>query len=493
MKKFLSFVFFSAMLVSITVSGCHSYKVISESKDSVKSDDTTNKPSKITAMVDIFLPQEQGHKEFIDEYKRQTGIDLEIIMPQHNQYYNLISVMFASNNIPDVIELGDQNYMNYATKDALVDLMPYVKSGRAEENISKTYMDALTIGGKLYGFPLTNGGGCVTYIRKDWLDRLGLSIPENYNELCDVMRAFTDNDPDGNGINDTYGYTGVLYSEGKLQDFYMKDFFQKGTSDFCLKNGRWQDGFTQSEFREGLNRLKKAYSDGIVDPQIFTNQTSICRDKLSMGRVGIFSYWGNYWAVRLEESIRNTSDSNARLIAINPISESEYLNRVPIATSITKKAQNPEGIYKWFIDYMHDGNIGQTLFVYGVENVHWRKLDNKAQFLPKLNNSKEVFDKAYFSEDTSPTVFEFGSLIPLDSRITAAKKAQLSNFRQLTLLPPSNTYTSVYSEVQKLKMDIASQIISGEVGCEEGMLNYGREVQILGLDKILREFNESAK
>lgn len=484
-----------AMAVTVFLTGClqKTEQTNIELNTSVINKNSPDKPLKIRAMVDTFLPQEQGHKEFIAEYRKQTGIELEIIMPQHNQYYDVMSVMFASNNIPDVIELSDQNYVNYATKGALLDINEYVKEGRAVENVSKTYLDALTISDKLYGFPLTNGGGCVTYIRKDWLDKLGLNIPRTYAQLYNVMKEFTFSDPDGNGIKDTYGYTGVLFSEGKLQDIYLKDFYQKGTSDFTNKSGKWEDGFSKQEFTEGLERLKKAYNDGVVDPQLFTNQTAICRDKLSMGRVGMLSYWNNYWAVRLEDSIKKTSDKNAELIAINPIAESEYVNRVPIASAIPRSTKNPEGVYKWYIDYMHDGNKGQTLFVYGVENVHWKRTGDKIEFLPKLNNTAELFDKSYFSEDTSSTPFKFGSLIPLDKRVTQAYTASKSNFRQLTLLPPSNAYTGAYKEIQKLKRDIASQIIAGEIGSDEGMNIYKREMKLLGIDKILMELNEGIK
>ena len=62
--------------------------------------------------------------------------------------------------------------------------------------------------GKSYGLASTgsiakNEG---LLIRKDWLDKLGLKVPTTTDELMAVMKAFTFNDPDGNGKADTYGY-----------------------------------------------------------------------------------------------------------------------------------------------------------------------------------------------------------------------------------------------------------------------------------------------
>ena len=50
-------------------------------------------------------------------------------------------------------------------------------------------------------------GQCLIIFRQDWLDKLGLKYPETLDDMKNVLIAFTNNDPDGNGKNDTYGYT----------------------------------------------------------------------------------------------------------------------------------------------------------------------------------------------------------------------------------------------------------------------------------------------
>src|SRR4030042_2784638 len=66
----------------------------------------------------------------------------------------------------------------------------------------------VTIDGKMYGLPdpgqIPPTDGLV--IRKDWLDKLGLAMPKTMDELIEVARKFTNDDPDGNGKNDTYGF-----------------------------------------------------------------------------------------------------------------------------------------------------------------------------------------------------------------------------------------------------------------------------------------------
>ncbi len=451
------------------------------------------KPDKIKAFVDTFMVKEQGHDQLIEEYKKQTGITLEITQPAHNQYYDVLNVTFASGDIPDVVEIAEQNYLKYATQGGLADLTQQVKNSKVLQAVEPAYMDALKVSGKQYGVPLQTGGGCVTYIRQDWLDNLGLKVPTTYDELYNVMKAFTFNDPDKNGKNDTIGYTSVLVAEGKLQEQYLRDFYWDSSPDFVLKDGKWVDGFSQPEYMEGLLRVKKAYQDKILDQELFTNQTSTARDKFTASKVGIFPYWNNYWASRLEDTTKQSSAPNAKLVAIPAIKESYYLNRAPVATAITSKSKNVDGVFKWFVEYMHDGGPGQTLFSYGVENVHWQKKDNKVEALPILNNPKQKFDKVWFSADNTVTPYTNGPLIPLDPRITQAIDAFKGNFKQVKIFPASDTYTKVSSDLYKLRQEVASKIIIGELTPEQGMARYNTDAKKIGVDKILTEFNSAAQ
>lgn len=60
--------------------------------------------------------------------------------------------------------------------------------------------------------------GCVTYVKKAWLDNCGLDVPTNYDEYLAMLEAFTTGDPDGNGVNgDTYGVSaGFIGTRGSI-------------------------------------------------------------------------------------------------------------------------------------------------------------------------------------------------------------------------------------------------------------------------------------
>lgn len=447
------------------------------------------KPQAIKIWTATFIVPEAGRDQILAEYKKQTGIALEVNQPAYNQYYDLLNLAFASGDVPDAVEMDDQHYLSYAVQGGLADVAQLVDSSATLQRADKSIVDSLKVDGKLYGFPFNNGGGCETMIREDWLKNLGLSIPTTYEEFYELLKKFTFNDPDKNNKDDTVGYTGVLVAGNKLQDQYLRFFYWKASPDFHQVDGKWIDGFAQQDFMDALMRLNKAYKDKVLDQELFTNKTSTCRDKIAAGKAGVMSYWANYWLKRLEDSITQTSAPNGSLAPIAPIKEAGYVNSVPYSTAITSKCKNVEGVFKYFIEYMHDGGKGQDLFCFGVENVHWQMKDGKAEMLPLLNNPEQLFDKVYFSVDAALMPFE-NPLVPLNSRTVLANKVFFdSGYEQQHIFPASETYVKNMSDIDKLRQEIASKIIIGDLSPEQGLQQYKTEAGKLGVDKILAEFN----
>ena len=101
------------------------------------------------------------------------------------------------------------------------------------------------------------------FIRTDWLDNLGLEIPTTWEELYNVAHAFTYDDPDGNGVNDTFGLTGD--GMGTLRYF----FSSTGVSNIYWNrddDGNWFFGPMDDRNIEILEWLRKMYEDGSIDP-----------------------------------------------------------------------------------------------------------------------------------------------------------------------------------------------------------------------------------
>jgi len=465
------------------LTGCSLNKasaVTSENKPKVE------KPSKITAMFDIIVKTEDGQEKLVEEYKKQTGIDLVITQPPHNQYTEKVKLAFSSNAVPDIVEVGNSDYVTLSAQGAFTPLDNYISDSVQISKMDSSYIDAVRLkDGKTYGVPLSKGGGTVTYIRKDWLDNLGMKLPTTWDELYEVMKAFTTKDPDKDGSNNTFGYTAAGLWPGS--EAYLRDFLQQATFDFTIKNGKWVDGFTQPEIKDALMRLKIAYNDKVLDPEFFTNQTSNMREKFFNGNAGIFNYWSGAWAATIDGTTRQSCGNKAEVVAIPSIKESYYNNRISPIHAITSSAKNPEGIFKWFIEYIHDGAKGQMLFTHGVEGLHYTIENNKYKVMPFKEGSSINFDTAYINAELNLTPWK--DPIEQDSRVTKSITINMENVVQLKLLPQSNTYSKHASELTKLKEEVISRIMTGDLSFDAGLDYYTSKATALEINKILYEFN----
>ncbi len=122
------------------------------------------------------------------------------------------------------------------------------------------------------------------FIRKDWLEAVGMEMPKSWEELYEVCHAFTYNDPDGNGVNDTYGLTGdgmgtlryFFASTGSANRYWNKD-----------AEGNWYFGALADENIKVLEWLRKMYEDGSIDPDFGASTWSTGLQKFSSNMFGV--------------------------------------------------------------------------------------------------------------------------------------------------------------------------------------------------------------
>lgn len=396
-KKLVSLLLVAAMATTL-VTGCGSDAA---STDTAASDTTAattaaeapaaeeaapaaeevEKPEKITMMVDgTVVTQANGRDAFEARWEELTGIDLVINQPDHDAYYEQVSQTIASGELPDVILLSANYYSSYAAAGLLWDMTDAYENSELKASsrfIGDGVEQGLKIDGKLYGFAPTRGNGCVTYVKQAWLDNCGIKAPTNYDEYIAMLDAFTNGDPDGNGVDgDTYAVSAAGYVGGEAPfTNYMAEFYQDAYPAFYQKeDGTWVDGFTEDSMKAAMQRIQDAANAGYLDPETLTNGTKDCRNKFYEDKFGVFTYWAGTWATNLKTNLE-ANDLDGELVALPPIAEvaagGGYFDRVPPVWCITTACENPEGVFKYFIESMLDGGDMQTLWTYGVEGTHW--------------------------------------------------------------------------------------------------------------------------
>lgn len=453
------------------------------------------KPEKITIMVDgtFQATKANGQDEWVERWEELTGIELEVIQPDHDAYYDVLGQTFASGpeNWPDVVLLGNTHYAGYAAAGALWDMTEAWKNSSMAQDpeVKKGVVEGNMLDGHLYGLPLESGGGCITYIRQAWLDNCGLEVPATYEEYLQVLDAFTNGDPDGDGVNgNTVGVSaaGFVAKEAPYTN-YLPEFYQDAYPSFYQKdNGEWVDGFTQDAMKEAIQRLQEAYQKGYIDKESLTNATSNCRTKFGEGQFGVFTYWANSWADDLHAALEN-NNLDGELVAIPPIAElGQYWERIPASYAITSSCKNPEGVFKYFLESIFDNGDMQKLWIYGVEDVHW---STKAETV--LGNTYEEGQFHMLEKMDQPGVqgstintSQVDSILPMKDDPGAntvgpetkeASKAFYSACKMAPQLAATDAMSQYNGDLITLKNSIIADCIVQGLSVEEGYARFEKD------------------
>jgi putative aldouronate transport system substrate-binding protein len=434
------------------------------------------KPDKITFMVDAIMAPENGLDKFCDEYKRLTGIELNVIKPVHNQYYEKVDLAIASGDVPDVIGINDGQLPKYSASGALYDVTDLYNKSEILKKIDSKIMDAIKLNDKLYGVPYEDGNGTLTAVRKDWLDKLNLKAPTNFDEYYNMLKQFK-----------TIGDEVIPVTAAGLDTpTYLAEFYQQARPNFTIKNGKWVDGMTEPEMKAALERLRKAYSEGLIDKELITNKTNVCKEKWNAGRVGAFNYWSGKNAGQMYNDVKQgPAGKNAETLFIPAIKETKYINRVAGVNSITKSCKNPEGVFKYFLEYMNDGGEGSDLFIYGVEGFHYEVKDN---VIKTLLDPKTGFYSALAKPEVvlvQPTKYKYN----LDKPVEESRKVFTQNSAIDPQIPVSKTLNKVNADLLALRQKTLAEIVLGTKPADESLATYAKEAENLNIQQVLSELN----
>ena len=218
-----------------------------------------------------------------------------------------INAVAAANDLPDLFQMVSANNDNRGALLRLVDLglmapvedlMPLMPERAKLHYNDPLAIDLVSFYDHQYGLPepppIPRREGLV--IRKDWLDKLGLAVPTTPEELFAVAQAFTKQDPDGNGKNDTYGFGGFLNGQGlgTRFDFIMGAYGVPGVWNFTGK-GDFGLNVRNDQYPEALAYFKSLVDAKVIDPDWPTLTRDDFRARWKQGTFGIM--WEDFAAI----------------------------------------------------------------------------------------------------------------------------------------------------------------------------------------------------
>jgi ABC-type glycerol-3-phosphate transport system substrate-binding protein len=317
------------------------------------------------------------------EAAKLSGITLDVEAPPLNDYGNRLRIIMASGDLPDFFLGGtDVDFENWSKQGLLAtlnDKLSKEKYPNLMKNVTPERWGDTTAAstGKIQGVPRVNNVDYWGYmVNNEWLAKLNLRAPTTLDEFRAVAKAFTFNDPDGNGKNDTFGYT--------TQDdiWFLHTDFLKTVWNLSVHNGvpdldgKYRAKGNSLGYLDYLTFLRDMYTEGTLDPEFFINTGSIDQEKFVAGKIGIIG-----------ASQKNTLDFIQKYNA----PADKYSFHAPLASKAGVKARFivppsdwmafliPAGSKKVddvlrFLDFANSEQ-GFELFQIGIKGVHYTSYD----------------------------------------------------------------------------------------------------------------------
>ncbi len=358
--------------------------------------------------IKAFICPNSAVKDYNDnEYTRWltglTNITLELDIPPVADAQQKLNLMLASGDLPEVI-IGCQQFLRLdqvqilADQGLLLPLNDYIDEYGVEfKKVYEAYPqieDLITmLDGKIYGLPHVND--CYhcsmsqkMWVYQPWLDKLGLEVPTTTEEFYQMLKAFKEQDPNGNGEADEIPLSGTVLINGgwhsPIDQFLMNSFVYNdnvtpnGTRSLILEDGTIKAAFVEPGWQEGLKYLNKLYSEGLIDPQAFTNDSSTIQQLGENADVPILGAVGAGWYGVFTQN-GGPSGRWKEYTPIAPLEGPSGMRQTPrtlfqptggqAAFVITNQAQNPEAAFR--LADVFFGFDSTTNSVFGVEGEDW--------------------------------------------------------------------------------------------------------------------------
>lgn len=354
-----------------------------------------------------------------------TGINFDYITPPSTDFEAKLNLAFASGELPDVIfgagsglsnakqsDYGSQGIL-IALEDLIDDYEPNLKKILDENPEFKKSITAPD--GHIYSLPrlYPEDTSSPLYISPlwyngEWLEKLGVTeLPKNTDELYKLLKRFKEEDPNGNGKQDE-----IPLSDGNklaiIRTWLLPAFGMKSLGIEEV-NGKVRYAAASANYKEYLTYMNKLYSEGLLDPEVFSQSEEKYQGNTQTDKVGLFGAYASYMATGKmpEDSLSDpmfspvtSSIQNTPLAPGHP--------RVTTGTfAITNKCKSPEAAMRW-ADYLYTEE-GQDLMTKGPEGAFWKYETNDSGEKVRVYTGE---NKQKMEEDRGKIAMDYGLVVP---------------------------------------------------------------------------------
>lgn len=437
-----------------------------------------------------------------------------------------VELMIAADgkDLPDIIvnvPMEDSSILRYGSRGFIKSLNQYYDNSayylndvlKAETNLK----DMITMAdGNIYVIPryqkiLQNELGYRMWIYKPWLEKLNLSEPKTLDEFYNVLKAFKEKDPNGNGLADEIPFIGATSGgENWFCDFIAAAFQPIDIQSNYLypENGKIKAAYVEPEYKEALKYLNKLCTEGLLSPSSFTSDGAQTRQTIqnpSGVQVGCFTSMAPTYLINATDRAEGY-DILAPLTQDNGTGYAVYGASIPTNSFfITKNCQYPEAAFR-----LGDIMMSEEMSIwnrFGKKGTDWvepeegdhgmfESMGYKAKIKPILawgspQNSYwqqgapayRGYELACATVDSGSNIYETRIAEHLQSYLDKKPKEYITKI--IYTEDEINAINEIQQNITSYRKDSVARFIIGDWDIESGWEDYLKEMKAIGVDEML--------
>jgi putative aldouronate transport system substrate-binding protein len=463
-----------------------------------------------------------------------------------NEAAEKLRVMMAANtDLPDVIMTANvgaimttEQVFAYGMQGLLLPLNGYIEEygdawSEAMDLVPWARAQVTAPDGSIYGLGgVADGPYHVSlahrfYVNNNWLEALQIEKPTTLDEFYDMLAAFRDKDPNGNGIADEVPLSGSIgkeYVRTTLDGFLMNSFQYSTTWEqywLYQEDGEVLCAAVQPGYRDGMRWMRKLYEEGLMDKEIFIN-TRESMQLLSGAADG--NKLGSFTAMFAIAGVSTDNPDIYDYVALSPLEgpNGRVSPDIPVGGSsysylITHTCKYPEAAFRMG-DYLmtmstNDGEIVDMTMRYGLEGVGWRQpvegdigLDGGPAIFAILpgpigsSGSPTLADSRWYEigpnvrpiAERNAIATEVGSGYNIEQILFDETKNFYEPFRTKKSLPilvydadDVNTLMDINTNIQNYGQEAMAMFVTGEMSLDNDWDTYVQTMYDLGLQTLI--------
>ena len=350
---------------------------------------------------------ELGENNVLKYIRDVTNINMEFVFVNSSEGKQKISLDFAADVYPDGALLdwatlfNQTDIMQYGAKEGILVPLNDMIDEYGNEIIKifelrPNFKPVITApDGNIYGLPRASECfHCMSYpklwINIEWLEKLGLDEPQTTEELYEVLKAFKENDPNGNGLADEIALTGSVDYSCAAEYWLMNSFIDTAASSapgnprhfLSWINNQVTFVADKPEWKQGLEYCKMLFDEGLIDPANFSQNAEglqlQARSDPDVNTVG--AYVCDHMGMGVEWTPANAAAYHALLPVEGPngVRFQSYVDQIAqiagFQFAIFDKCANKEAMFR-LADFFYSEDY-LPIAHYGIEGVTWRRPDD---------------------------------------------------------------------------------------------------------------------